>query len=96
MRVTLNEVKEFSQTIEDLIVSKHIKLVINLHEVEYVDSTIIGAIVVNSKKLRAKGGEIAIVTGKESVKQVFDTSGLTKIFDFYTNVEDAIEGLKMI
>lgn len=93
-RATIKEVKEFKEHIEDLRASKIKKIVINLLEPLFVDSSIIGAMVLTSKDLRTQGGDLVVVTSPEGINNMFAAAGLSRVFNIYNNVNDAVYSIR--
>ncbi|NQY73715.1 MAG: STAS domain-containing protein [Candidatus Margulisbacteria bacterium] len=53
-------------------------IILNLEEVQYIDSTGLGTVAHTAKTLSTTGGKINIVCTRPHVKKVFDASGLSK------------------
>ena len=67
------------------------KLVLNLAEVNFVDSSGLGAILGRYKKMRSRGGFMYLTEVEPSVSKVFELSGLFKIIPLeHTNEDSAI------
>ena len=65
------------------------KLVLNLAEVNFVDSSGLGAILGRYKKMRSRGGFMYLTEAKPSVSKVFELSGLFKIIPLEQTNEDS-------
>ena len=70
-----------------------IKLIMDFSEVIFMDSSGIGVVIGRYKKLYSKNGSICITNVRNTVKRVFELSGMFKIISIYDNVENAIESL---
>ncbi|KKB38210.1 anti-sigma factor antagonist [Bacillus thermotolerans] len=66
------------------------KLVIDLSEVEYMDSTGLGVFVGLFKSLNAKGGSLQLVGLSERLQRLFDITGLADIMNINTEVEGGV------
>ena len=77
--------KELTRLIE----SDNKKLIIDLENVSYMDSSGLGVLVALLKELKKIGGELKLISLPISVKKIFDLTRLTKFFDIYNNLEDA-------
>lgn len=53
---------------------------INLKDLDYIDSTVLGAMIGVLKKLKINEKEIYIVNPKSNVRKIFTITGLDKIF----------------
>ncbi len=69
-------------------------LVIDMCNIEFVSTTAINLLLVILKRIRMKGGEVALCCLQNSVKQVFELMQLSKLFDIYSDREQAISALK--
>jgi anti-sigma B factor antagonist len=85
---------EFSGTLKDDLLKKiehgNGKVVIDLGEVEFVDSSFLGTLVGGLKKTASKNGDLKIVNLKEPVRAMFELTRLYKIFEIFDTVEDAL------
>lgn len=70
-----------------------IKVIMDFSNVSFMDSSGIGVVIGRYKKVSMKKGILCIVDAKESVKRVFDLSGLFKIIKLYNNVEEALKSM---
>jgi anti-sigma B factor antagonist len=67
-------------------------VVADLREVDFLDSTGLGALVGSLKRLREQDGSLKLVTGPERVAQVFRLTGLVRVFALYATVAEAMVG----
>lgn len=70
------------------------KLVIDLSNVKYMDSSFIGALVAGLKHVLTKQGEMTLVNVQSDVLALFELTRLDKVFKIYATVTDAIKSLK--
>ena len=66
------------------------KLVVDMSEVEYCDSSGLSALLLAFRILQAEEGEIKIAAPQKSVKTLIEISQLDKILPIYSSVEEAI------
>jgi len=84
--------QELNKVILDLIKNKNDKLIINLEDVSYIDSTGLGVLANGANKVSESGGQIRIVCTKDNIKKIFMISGLTeKNLKVYNNENEALE-----
>lgn len=69
------------------------KLILDFTNVTFMDSSGIGVVIGRYKKLSLKKGEVCITNVNNSVKRVFDLSGMFKIIKLYENVEQALKSI---
>ena len=78
----------------DLVNTHKYQLVVNMEKVEFLDSTGLGVLVGGLKRLRPLGGSVDIVCTQQRVLKIFRITGLTKVFDIYETVGQAIAAKK--
>ena len=70
------------------------KLVVDMSEVEYCDSSGLSALLLAFRILQAEEGEIKIAAPQKSVRTLIEISQLDKILPIYNSVEEAINKFK--
>ncbi len=70
------------------------KLIIDLRDVSFMDSSAIGVIIGRYKLVMSLGGSIAIVSSNETLGRILEMSGIPKIIHIYKTMEEAIEDNK--
>lgn len=76
----------------ELLADGHHRLIVDLSDVEFLDSTGLGVLVGGLKRVRYHDGSLALVCGEERILKVFRITGLTKVFPIYDTLEDALQG----
>ncbi len=76
--------------LQDLIGAGHVHLVVDLGNVEFMDSTGLGVLVGVFHRLQAVDGSMAFATGTERVRKIFFAAGLSKVFHIYPTLDDAL------
>lgn len=69
------------------------RIVTNLSDVEYLDSTALGVLIGGLKRLRERDGALDIICPNARIRRIFEITGLDKIFDIYSTEEEAINAL---
>ena len=69
------------------------KLIMDFSKVSFMDSSGIGVVIGRYKKLNMKKGSICIARVSESVKRVFELSGMFKIIRLYDSIEEAAKSV---
>ncbi len=67
-------------------------LVVDLDNVDFIDSTGLGVLVGVLKRIRATGGRMSLVCGQDGLLRVFKITGLEKVFDIHATVAAATGG----
>ena len=81
------------QRIDALVDDGRLDIVLNLHDVNYIDSCGVGAVVSKYVSVRRRGGELKVVCPSDRCRRVLCVSGLLKIFQPCESEEVAVRGL---
>jgi anti-sigma B factor antagonist len=76
--------------IRELAAGGAVHLIADLGEVDFLDSTGLGALVGGLRRLREDGGSLALVITTPPILRIFQITGLTKVFDTWPSVTDAV------
>lgn len=71
----------FYETLARLEVERVHNVVLDLAKVTFMDSTGVGVIVTEHKRLRHSGGRLTIFSPPSSVRRLFEITGLTTVLD---------------
>jgi anti-sigma B factor antagonist len=66
-------------------------LVVDMEDVEFLDSTGLGVLVGGLKRVRAHDGSLRLVCTQERILKIFRITGLTKVFPIHSTVAEAVE-----
>lgn len=83
--------EEVRNKIDDRIDREKInKLIMNFSGVTFMDSSGIGVVIGRYKKLALRNGAVCVTDVKDSVKRVFELSGMFKIIKMFDSVDEAV------
>mgnify|MGYP005824166069 CR=1 FL=1 len=74
----------------DLVADGHYHLIVDMHNVEFLDSTGLGVLVGGLKRVRSHDGSLHLVCSQERILKIFRITGLTKVFPIHATVEEAV------
>ena len=74
----------------DLISTNSYQLIVNMDQVEFLDSTGLGVLVGGLKRVRAHDGSLDLVCTQERILKIFRVTGLAKVFCIHETVDQAI------
>ena len=69
------------------------RLVLDLSDVTFIDSTAIGVVAGAVEKLDEAGGSLAVVSTHEKVVQIFEITGLDSVITLHASREEALAAL---
>ena len=74
---------------EHILQGRH-RLVVDLADVSFMDSTGLGVLVGRLKLVRVKNGTLRLVCSSDRILKVFSITGLDKVFQIFASVDDAV------
>jgi anti-anti-sigma factor len=89
--IDLDTVGILRSKLEEVERNRHEKLVLDLQETKYVNSSALAVLVKFAETFRERGGGIALARVTSRVKLVFEMLGLLVFFKFFDSVEKAKE-----
>jgi anti-sigma B factor antagonist len=92
----LSNVPEVRRAIRALIEEQQLRFVINLTQLEFIDSSGLGVLVGGLARVREKQGEIVLAIGNRRILRVFEMTRLTQLFTIYDTEEIAVRKLTEI
>lgn len=84
---------ELKQVIADSIEAGRKRIIVDLTETTFLDSTALGVLIGAVKRLRSRHGALAIVNVDENIAKTFEITGLDQIFTILDTRDGAIEAV---
>ncbi len=78
--------------ITELVAGGVYDIVIDMEEVEFLDSTGLGVLVGGLKKVRAHDGSLQLVCNQDRLLKIFRITGLAKVFVIHESADAALAG----
>jgi anti-sigma B factor antagonist len=93
-RITLGEGNAMlREIVRELLEKENRKIVLNLSEVQYVDSSGLGELVKTQATVRQQGGQLRLVNLNTRIRDLLQMTRLSGVFDIEENEASAIESL---
>lgn len=90
-RLDALSITDFKDKILDILTSQEVeKVVLDLHQLNFIDSSGLGAFLSILRLLNTKGGQLKLAALKKPVKAIFELVSMHKIFESYETVDQAI------
>lgn len=89
-RATLKEADEFKYTLSKNIEQGYRKIVVDLSQCEFIDSTFLGALVVSLKKVTTMGGDLRLVGFQPAVHSMMELTRMHRVFESFPTKDDAV------
>jgi anti-sigma B factor antagonist len=94
-RITLGEgATTFRDTVRDLANAGNKKLLLNLAEVSYIDSSGIGEMVSGFTSVTNQGGQVKLLNLTKRVKDLLQITKLYTVFEVFDNEEHGVRSFK--
>ncbi len=78
------------ERIIELVDDGHTRLIVNLQEVGFMDSSGLGVLVGALKRLNERDGKLILVCPEGSPLKVLTITGLDKVFPIYASLDEAL------
>ena len=82
--------REFEQSMERIASERTGALVLDLSDLEYMDSTVVGVLVGALHRLKGEGRELVLVNPRERIASLLRTAKLDSLFEIYGSVSEAL------
>ena len=88
--VDLTTAPDLRERLIELVTEGRLRIVVDLTDTDFLDSTGLGALVGALKRLRAKDGDLQLVCGPGAVRRVFAITSLDRVFAIHDTVDEAL------
>ncbi len=88
--VDSSTVGHFESKIQELILDKKIKLILNLKKLNYISSAGMGILLYFNRHLKNSNGDLILTHINDKVQEVFEILELPRLLNVMNTVEDAI------
>jgi anti-anti-sigma factor len=95
LRATIMEANIIKTRLFEDILLNNKKIIVDISKCDFIDSTFLGVLVASLTRTIEIGGDIKIVIASSSfVEGIVNNSGILRVFEIYTSVEDALENFR--
>ena len=91
---TQRDAKPFWDELESTSILEWDKVIVDLSNCTFMDSTFVGMLVRIYKTINGKKGQMKLVFPEKNLKLYFHTTGITKIMKSFDTLNDAINSFK--
>jgi anti-sigma B factor antagonist len=78
------------ECITETLVGGEVHLIVDLDDVDFIESTGLGALVCGRRRAEAVNGSLSLVCVEDQLLRVFRVTGLDKVFPIFDTVEAAV------
>lgn len=86
--------EQIKQELYELIEEGSTRLLLNMAQVEFIDSHGLGLLVSCLRRTAAEGGDLSLVEVPELCRSVLELTRLTRVFDIYESEDKAVTALR--
>jgi anti-sigma B factor antagonist len=81
---------DFRRTVLEVVAGGVDRVIVDLFDVTFVDSTALGVFVDVAKRLRGRGGSLTVVCRDRNILRVLEITGLSRLFRVCESIPEAI------
>jgi len=96
VKATKEQAEEFKLILLKHIDDGNIKLIVDLHQCIFVDTTFLSTLLIALKAAIKKGGNLKLASPKHDVAEVLEATGMNRVFDIYPNISEAISSFNTL
>ena len=90
--VDVATVPRLREQLHGLVAQGSNQIIVDLDSVDFLDSTGLGVLVGALKRVRSNDGDLHLVCTQARIRKVFEVTGLTKVFQLFDSVDEAVAG----
>ena len=91
--ITFMNSSKLKEEVNELIAAQKVKIIVDLAQIKYLDSSGVGVFVSCQYDLKKAGGDIKFINADEKVKEVFQFTNLDQLLRVYDSEEEAVNSL---
>jgi anti-sigma B factor antagonist len=84
---------ELKQVLAESIEAGRIRIIVDLTDTTFLDSTALGVLIGAVKRLRSRDGALAIVNIDDNIAKTFEITGLDQIFTIVPTRDEAVDAV---
>lgn len=80
---------ELEKKLYELINNNEIKIIVDCRNLDYVSSSGLRIFLMGLKKINTANGRFVLAGLQDNIKEIFEISGFSSVFEIFNSVEDA-------
>lgn len=93
-RCTVQEAQQLQKNLTDDFQKGFNKIIVDLKECEFMDSTFLSTLVTNLRRLLKSGGNLKLCGISYDVQSLLELTGTHKVFEIYKDRKEAVKSFK--
>ena len=90
-RASVAEANELKERLNEAMDDGYKKIIIDLSECDFVDSSFLGVLVNSLKKVVKLEGDLKLVGFRPAVRSMFELTRLFRVFESFGNLQEAVK-----
>ena len=90
-RASVNEAEQLKVKLANALDDGYKKIIIDLTECDFVDSSFLGVLVNSLKKVVKLDGDLKLVGFRPTVRSMFELTRLFRVFESYSSLQEAVK-----
>lgn len=92
-RLNVTTTADLEKVFAALLSEGQTKVLVECRELDYISSAGLRVLLTAAKQFKSISGKISLASLSQNVKQVFEISGFTSIFDIYSTRDEAVKSM---
>jgi anti-sigma B factor antagonist len=88
-RLDAASAKELKTRVNHLVLENRVKLIVDMENVDFIDSSGLGSLVSSLRAVNEREGDVKVVGLQKQVRSIFELTRLHRIFGIFDDVEAA-------
>jgi anti-sigma B factor antagonist len=84
---------EFKRRLAETIEAGKTRIVVDLTDAAFMDSTALGVLIGTLKRLRVRGGALAVVSDQPTILRILELTGMDQVFDLHATAGEALAAI---
>ena len=93
-RLDANGSPEVKTLLKDLVETGHLKIIVDLQEVPFIDSSGLAALVSGLKTLGGEASNLKLAAPQSQARLLFELTMFDRVFEIHDSIDDALNSLK--
>ena len=89
-RLDASSSKTLKDKVQSLVEQQRVKMVLDMGEVDFIDSSGLGVLVATLRSTNKKGGDVKIASLQSSIRAIFELTRLHRVFEIFDTADAAI------
>jgi anti-sigma B factor antagonist len=85
---------EFKRVLGEAIDGGTTRIVVDLTDAAFMDSTALGVLIGALKRMRVRNGALAVASEQPTILRILDVTGMDQVLDLYPTADDALAAVE--